>query len=133
MTTEKDQIEEKHKTITEDNVMLLAKVEELQTIIPELEVKCDTLSENGTTLQTRIDCLEQDKSELIQTRTELIGERDKLVARCEEFTQKIYEYDVEKITSVGKMDELQRKLEVNQYVTCKYFTNHSFTYYLLYL
>lgn len=113
MNTEKDHLEEKHKTITEDNAMILAKVEELQNIIPELEVKCDNLSEKGTTLQDRIDELEKDRDEMLTSRTELLVERDRLVARCEEFTQKIYEYDVEKITSVGKMDELQRKLEVN--------------------
>lgn len=112
MTSEKDQLEEKHKTLTEDNAMLLAKVEELQTIMPELEVKNDTLTENSTALQARIDALDNDKLEIQKAHTELIAERDRLLARCEEFTQKIYEYDVEKITSAGKMDELQRTLEV---------------------
>lgn len=113
MTSEKDQLEEKHKTITEDNVQLLAKVEELQTIIPELEMKNDTLTENSTALQARVETLENEKLDAEAARTELIAERDQLLARCEEFTQKIYEYDVEKITSAGKMDELQQKLKVN--------------------
>lgn len=112
MNSEKDTLEEKHKTITEDNAMLLAKVEELQAIIPELEVKCDTLSENGNTLQTQIDAVNQSKDELQIALTAVTAERDRLSTRCEEFTQKIYEYDVEKITSIGKMEELQRKLEV---------------------
>lgn len=116
MTSEKDQLEEKHKTITEDNAQLLAKVEELQTIIPELEMKNDTLAENSTVLQARIDALENEKALAETTRTELTAERDELIGRCEEFTQKIYEYDVEKITSAGKMDELQQKLKVNYFI-----------------
>lgn len=92
--------------------MLLAKVEELQTIIPELEVKNDTLTENAMTLQTRIDALDSEKTEIQAARTELIAERDKLVSCCEDLTQKIYEYDVEKITSAGKMNEMQRMFEV---------------------
>lgn len=52
--------------------------------------------------------------ELIEKQAEIVTERDNLLTRCEEFTQTIYEYDVEKITMAGKMEEMQNKLEVNQ-------------------
>lgn len=92
--------------------MLLAKVQELQNSIPELEVKCDNLAEKETQLREVIERLEGEKTELITKHTELVGERDNLLQRCEEFTQTIYEYDVEKITMTGKMEEMQNKLEV---------------------
>lgn len=38
VSTEKEELDEKHKNITTDNAMLLAKVQELQNSIPELEV-----------------------------------------------------------------------------------------------
>lgn len=38
ISTEKEELDEKHKNITDDNAMLLAKVQELQNSIPELEV-----------------------------------------------------------------------------------------------
>lgn len=38
ISTEKEELDEKHKYITSDNAMLLAKVQELQNSIPELEV-----------------------------------------------------------------------------------------------
>lgn len=38
ISTEKEELDEKHKNITTDNAMLLAKVQELQNSIPELEV-----------------------------------------------------------------------------------------------
>lgn len=92
--------------------MLLAKVQELQNSIPELEVKCDNLAEKETQLREAIERLEAEKAELTTKHNELITERDNLLTRCEEFTQTIYEYDVEKITMAGKMEEMQNKLEV---------------------
>lgn len=97
--------------------MLLAKVQELQNSIPELEVNCDTLKEKETQLRETIQHLEDEKIELIAKQNELMAERDNLVQRCEEFTQRIYEYDVEKITVAGKMEELQNKLEVRSFVS----------------
>lgn len=92
--------------------MLLAKVEELQNSIPELEVKCDNLSEKEEQLRELIDRLETEKRLLQTKQDEIVQERDSLLTRCEEFTQTIYEYDVEKITMAGKMEEMQNKLEV---------------------
>lgn len=92
--------------------MLLAKVQELQNSIPELEVKCDNLAEKESQLRELIERLEVEKGELITMKDELTAERDNLLTRCEEFTQTIYEYDVQKITMAGKMEELQNKLEV---------------------
>lgn len=92
--------------------MLLAKVQELQNSIPELEVKCDNLAEKESQLRELIERLEVEKGELITMKEELMAERDNLLTRCEEFTQTIYEYDVQKITMAGKMEELQNKLEV---------------------
>lgn len=112
INTEKEALEEKHKTVSEDNTMLLSKVQELQSSIPELEVNCDTLKEKETQWREMAQRLEEDKNELIEKEQELIEERDNLLKRCEEFTQTIYEYDVEKITLAGKMEELQNKLEV---------------------
>lgn len=93
--------------------MLLAKVQELQNSIPELEVKCDNLAEKESQLRELIEQLEAEKIDLVTKQTELTGERDNLLTRCEEFTQTIYEYDVQKITMAGKMEELQNQLEVN--------------------
>lgn len=112
VTTEKDELDEKHKNVTTDNAMLLAKVQELQNSIPELEVKCDNLAEKEQQLREVIERLENEKAELIAKQNELVVERDNLLTRCEEFTQTIYEYDVEKITMAGKMEEMQNKLEV---------------------
>lgn len=93
--------------------MLLAKVQELQNSIPELEVKCDNLAEKETQLREVIERLKSEKSDFIVKHKDLVAERDSLLQRCEEFTQTIYEYDVEKITMTGKMEEMQNKLEVN--------------------
>lgn len=98
--------------------MLLAKVQELQNSIPELEVKCDNLAEKESQLRELIEQLESDKGNLVTKQVELTAERDNLLTRCEEFTQTIYEYDVQKITMAGKMEELQNKLEVNLSVRC---------------
>lgn len=98
--------------------MLLAKVQELQNSIPELEVKCDNLAEKESQLLELIERLEVEKGELVTLKDELTAERDNLLTRCEEFTQTIYEYDVQKITMAGKMEELQNKLEVNLSVQC---------------
>lgn len=111
-------MDEKYKNVSQDNAMLLAKVQELQNSIPELEVKCDNLAEKETALRETIEKLETEKTELITKQMELITERDNLITRCEEFTQTIYEYDVEKITMAGKMEELQNKLEVNLGILC---------------
>lgn len=95
--------------------MLLAKVQELQNSIPELEVKCDNLAEKESQLRELIERLETEKNDLVTKQTDLTAERDNLLTRCEEFTQTIYEYDVQKITMAGKMEELQNKLEVNSF------------------
>lgn len=113
INAEKEELDEKHKNVSDDNSMLLAKVQELQNSIPELEVKCDNLAEKESQLRELIEQLEAEKSDLITKQTELTAERDNLMTRCEEFTQTIYEYDVQKITMAGKMEELQNKLEVN--------------------
>lgn len=63
-------------------------------------------------MREAIERLESEKVELIEKQSELVTERDNLLTRCEEFTQTIYEYDVEKITMAGKMEEMQNKLEV---------------------
>lgn len=112
MSTEKDELDEKHRSIASDNAMLLAKVQELQNSIPELEVKCDTLSEKEEQLRELIERLETEKKLLLAKQDEIVQERDSLLKRCEEFTQTIYEYDVEKITMAGKIEEMQNKLEV---------------------
>lgn len=101
--------------------MLLAKVQELQNSIPELEVKCDNLAEIEQQLREVIERLENEKTELITKQTELVTERDNLLTRCEEFTQTIYEYDVEKITMAGKMEEMQNKLEVKSVCNCVFY------------
>lgn len=75
-------------------------------------MKCDNLAEKEQQLREAIERLESEKAELIEKQTELVTERDSLLTRCEEFTQTIYEYDVEKITMAGKMEEMQNKLEV---------------------
>lgn len=75
-------------------------------------MKCDNLAEIEQQLREVIERLEGEKSELIEKQNELVTERDNLLTRCEEFTQTIYEYDVEKITMAGKMEEMQNKLEV---------------------
>lgn len=75
-------------------------------------MKCDNLAEKEQQLREVIDRLESEKTELIAKQNELVTERDNLLTRCEEFTQTIYEYDVEKITMAGKMEEMQNKLEV---------------------
>lgn len=113
--------------------MLLAKVQELQNSIPELEVKCDNLAEKEQQLREVIERLENEKAELITKQSELVTERDNLLTRCEEFTQTIYEYDVEKITMAGKMEEMQNKLEVNSMNVQSVFSfsinkNHSFDF-----
>lgn len=113
INAEKEELDEKHKNVSDDNSMLLAKVQELQNSIPELEVKCDNLAEKESQLRELIEQLEAEKTDLITKQTELTAERDNLLTRCEEFTQTIYEYDVQKITMAGKMEELQNKLEVN--------------------
>lgn len=113
INAEKEELEEKHKNVSDDNSMLLAKVQELQNSIPELEVKCDNLAEKESQLRELIEQLEAEKSDLVTKETDLTAERDNLLTRCEEFTQTIYEYDVQKITMAGKMEELQNKLEVN--------------------
>lgn len=77
-----------------------------------LKVKCDNLAEKEEQLREVIERLEGEKVELITKQNELVKERDNLLTRCEEFTQTIYEYDVEKITMAGKMEEMQNKLEV---------------------
>lgn len=92
--------------------MLLAKVQELQNSIPELEVKCDNLAEKEAQLREVIERLEAENVDLSTEQNKLIVERDNLLTRCEEFTQTIYEYDVAKITMAGKMEEIQNKLEV---------------------
>lgn len=92
--------------------MLLAKVQELQNSIPELEVKCDNLAEKESQLRELIDRLETEKVDSAAKQNELTAERDNLLTRCEEFTQTIYEYEVKKITMAGKMEEMQNKLEV---------------------
>lgn len=112
ISSEKEELDEKHRNTTDDNAMLLAKVQELQNSIPELEVKCDNLAEKETQLREVIERLETEKGGLLTKQTEIIGERDNLLKRCEEFTQTIYEYDVEKITMAGKMEEIENKLEV---------------------
>lgn len=112
ITSEKDELDEKHRNVASDNAMLLAKVQELQNSIPELEVKCDTLSEKEEQLRELMERLETEKKLLLTKQDELVLERDSLLKRCEEFTQTIYEYDVEKITMAGKMEEMQNKLEV---------------------
>lgn len=76
------------------------------------QVKCDNLAEKEQQLREVIERLESEKAELITKQNELVTERDNLLTRCEEFTQTIYEYDVEKITMAGKMEEMQNKLEV---------------------
>ncbi|XP_031630264.1 huntingtin-interacting protein 1 isoform X3 [Contarinia nasturtii] len=111
ISTEKEELDEKHKNIITDNAMLLAKIQELQNSVPELEVKCDNLAEKEQQLREAIEELEGAKAELITKQNELVKERDNLLTRCEEFTQTIYEYDVEKITMAGKMEEMQNKLE----------------------
>lgn len=113
MNAEKEALEEKHRTVSADNAMLLSKVQDLQSSIPELEVNCDTLKEKETQWREMAQRLEDEKNELIAKQSELVAERDNLLTRCEEFTQRIYEYDVEKITVAGKMEELQNKLEVS--------------------
>lgn len=75
-------------------------------------MKCDNLAEKEQQLREAIENLESEKAELIAKQNELVTERDNLLTRCEEFTQTIYEYDVEKITMAGKMEEMQNKLEV---------------------
>lgn len=75
-------------------------------------MKCDNLAEKEQQLREAIERLESEKAELIEKQNELVTERDNLLTRCEEFTQTIYEYDVEKITMAGKMEEMQNKLEV---------------------
>lgn len=75
-------------------------------------MKCDNLAEKEQQLREVIERLEGEKAELIEKQNELVTERDNLLTRCEEFTQTIYEYDVEKITMAGKMEEMQNKLEV---------------------
>lgn len=75
-------------------------------------MKCDNLAEKEQQLCDVIERLEGEKEELIKKQNELVMERDNLLTRCEEFTQTIYEYDVEKITMAGKMEEMQNKLEV---------------------
>lgn len=112
VTSEKDELDEKHRNIASDNAILLAKVQELQNSIPELEVKCDTLSEKEEQLRELIERLDTEKKLLLAKQDEIVQERDSLLKRCEEFTQTIYEYDVEKITMAGKMEEMQNKLEV---------------------
>lgn len=77
-----------------------------------IQVKCDNLAEKEQQLCDVIGRLEGEKEELIKKQNELVTERDNLLTRCEEFTQTIYEYDVEKITMAGKMEEMQNKLEV---------------------
>lgn len=77
-------------------------------------MKCDNLAEKEQQLREAIERLESEKSELIKKQAELVTERDSLLTRCEEFTQTIYEYDVEKITMAGKMEEMQNKLEVTK-------------------
>lgn len=118
INAEKEELDEKHKNVSDDNSMLLAKVQELQNSIPELEVKCDNLAEKESQLRELIEQLESDKGNLVTKQVELTAERDNLLTRCEEFTQTIYEYDVQKITMAGKMEELQNKLEVNLSVRC---------------
>lgn len=124
INVEKEELDEKHKNITDDNGMLLAKVQELQNSIPELEVKCDNLAEKETQLRELVEQLELDNAQLIEKQTELTAERDNLLIRCEEFTQTIYLYDVEKITMTGKMEELQNKLEVCNFFVSFLFSTH---------
>lgn len=80
-------------------------------------MKCDNLAEKEQQLREAIERLESEKAELIEKQAEIVTERDNLLTRCEEFTQTIYEYDVEKITMAGKMEEMQNKLEVT---SCSY-------------
>lgn len=59
--------------------MLLAKVQELQNSIPELEVKCDNLAENETQLRQVIERLESEKMDFIAKHKDLMAERDNLL------------------------------------------------------
>lgn len=88
-------------------------------------MKCDNLAEKEQQLREAIERLESEKAELIEKQAEIVTERDNLLTRCEEFTQTIYEYDVEKITMAGKMEEMQNKLEVT---SCSYPTLGNFAY-----